>query len=189
MCVLRLDFSFDNWPTIRAQYEADIRANVNCSSVTTTAYAGSTVVSTEVTIDDMVAAASQLTGLNAQAASGALSLGGTPVMSMTEAVTLVSSGPSIAKVSPNIASAASGASTTITVIGDSSSSFDDSTRITVSGNLYTPRVLSSNTLVLNVSSMPAATSLPVMLVGGSNSKSVYQYNATVVQVTNCLPGR
>ena len=68
----RLDFPFDDWPTIRGQYEADIRANVNCSSVTTTAYAGSTVVSTEVTIDDMVAAASQLTGLNAAAASGGL---------------------------------------------------------------------------------------------------------------------
>ena len=158
---IRLDFPFDDWPTRRAQYEADIKASVNCSSVKTTAYAGSTVVNTEITIDDLVAAADQLDGLSTQAASGTLSLGGTSVMSMTEPVIIVSNGPSIASVSPNIASAAPGATTTITVIGDSSSSFDSTTRMTVSGVLYIPRVLSSNTLVLDVSSLPAATSLAV----------------------------
>ena len=153
-----------------------------------TASTGSTVVSTVATIEDPVQAVAQVAQLQQEAAEGTLSVGGTSVMSMSGAQSLVSTGPAVASITPNIGSATANSVTTITLIGDSSSSFDSTTRVSVGGTIYTPAyVLTATSLKLNVSSIPGAVSFPVMLVGGSNSKTFYQYNDTLTYVTNCLP--
>ena len=145
------------------------------------------MVDTQVTITDAVAAIEAVSGLNAQLAAGTLTLGGVSVLSVSAAVSLVSTGPSVASISPNIASAAENTVTTITVTGSSGSAFDDATRMSIDGAEYVPTILSTTTLKLEVPSNPQATAISVMIVGGSNSATLFQYNASVVRMNDCLP--
>ena len=153
-----------------------------------TAPTGSTVVSTVATIEDPVQAVTRVAQLQQAASDGTLSVGGTSVMSMSQAQSLVSTGAAVASITPNIGSATANSVTMVTLIGDSSSSFDGTTRVSVGGVILTPTsILTTTSLKLNVSSVPGAVGFPVMLVGGSNSKTFYQYNDTLTYVTNCLP--
>ena len=146
------------------------------------------------------AATAVVTTMQEGAAAGTLVLANLPVLGVSDATTIISTGAMIQSISPNIAE--SGAPTTITIEGNPSyPAFEESTRVLVSGTLVTPVYLSATKLKVQINSRRSGTAMQInsggaastsspltlMCVNGANALMMYQYDSSTVTVRGCGP--
>ena len=139
------------------------------------------------------AATAVVTTMQEGAAAGTLVLANLPVLGVSDATAMISTGAMIQSISPNIAE--SGAPTTITIEGNPSyPAFEESTtRVLVSGTVVIPVYLSTTRLKVRINSAAgrraASTSSPLtlMVLNGAGVKLMYQYNSSTVTVRGCGP--
>ena len=184
-----LDFS--EWAQMEQSYKTEMAAKlgVHASHLTATAREGSIVVTTTATVVDTTNASVVIEELRLQAESGNLTLVGASVKAMTTPSALISTGPSISTLSPNIGST-SGV-TYVTITGDSRSPFDENTVILYNGNaIASIRFLRRSTYqqaVVALTGQPGLTSIQVGIQKGRNVLPFYQYEPEAVFVSNCTP--
>ena len=191
--VTTLNLAFSEWPDKKAAYQSNIagRLNVTEDKITLTAREGSTVVTNQVAVTDTAAASSAVQTMQAQASSGTLSFGGASAVSMSASTTLISNGPGIATnkgLVPNLGSA--NGSTVVTITGDGTTPFSDSTSVMCNGAEVTPTRFFRRSYQSLVISIPSQSGIPQFLVGiknGKNTQTFYQYDPVSVTVTGCVP--
>ena len=182
-----LDLPFSQWQSVNRAVKADLasKMGVSLSKVKVSSVReGSTIVNFDVTVRNITASFETVAHMESLALTKNWTLGGVPVKSVSTPVPLMSNGPGILQVSPNLGPSTGGTVVTITGLGTSTTILVNETCL-VDGQIATSRPYGSKLLCTIPAS--AKTYQLISLQGGSNTMPFEFYQPNTMRLTYITP--
>ena len=185
---LRLNFNHLDWntaheTTVKAGIATRLLVNEADVVVPRNVRPGSTIVDFIVTVANATASAQAGSDLHQDANAGTLNFGGIGVTAMSPLVQLVSTGPTITSIEPNIASVKGGA--TVTVWG---TGFSQGSKCNLDGSEIATVYRTSTQLLCTIPSTAITQTASVICVsGGSNTVVLLRYDPNQLALDSMSP--